>query len=84
MIETCKKVLWMKRFVQQIGFIQKRYVLYCDIQGAIHFAKNSTIHAKLKHVDVRYHWIRGVLDTNSLNLEKIHTNDNGANMMTKA
>lgn len=73
----------MKRFVRQLGFTQKKYVLYCD-QSAIHLAKNSTFHAKSKHIDVRYHWIRDVLDAKFLELEKIHTDDNGSDMMTKA
>lgn len=74
----------MKRFVRQLGFTQKKYVLYCDNQSAIHLAKNSTFHAKSKHIDVRYHWIRDVLDAKFLELEKIHTDDNGSDMMTKA
>uniref|UniRef100_A0A803N8D3 Reverse transcriptase Ty1/copia-type domain-containing protein n=1 Tax=Chenopodium quinoa TaxID=63459 RepID=A0A803N8D3_CHEQI len=82
--EACKELLWIKRFVRQLGFTQKRYVLYCDTQSAIHLAKNSTFHAKSKHIDVRYHWIQDVLDAKFLELEKIHTDDNGSDMMTKA
>ena len=33
---------------------------------------------------MRYHWIRDALDAKFLELEKVHTNDNGADMMTKA
>ena len=46
--------------------------------------KNSTFHSRSKHIDVRYHWIREVLDSKLLTLEKVHTNDNGADMFTKA
>ena len=45
--------------------------------------KNSTFHGRSKHIDVRYHWIRDVLDSKLLELEKIHTNDNGSDMMIK-
>ena len=74
----------MKRFVRQLGFTQKKYVLFCDNESAIILAKNSTFHRKSKHIDVRYYWIRDVFVAKSLALEKIHTNDNGADMMTKA
>ncbi|RDX98416.1 hypothetical protein CR513_18670, partial [Mucuna pruriens] len=37
-----------------------------------------------KHVDLRYHCIRDALDAKLLELTKVHTDDNGANMMTKA
>ena len=68
----------------ELGCAQERYVLYCNSQSAIHLGKNSTFHGRSKHIDVRYHWILDVLDSKLLELEKIHTNDNGSDMMTKA
>ena len=56
--ETCKKLLWMKRFIHELRFKQLRYMVYCDNQSAIHLSKNSTFHARSKHIDVRYHWMR--------------------------
>lgn len=74
----------MKKFLQELGQNQESYVLYCDSQSAIHLSKNSTYHSRSKHIDVRYHWIRDMLENKLLRIEKIHTNDNGADMMTKA
>ncbi|GKV10172.1 hypothetical protein SLEP1_g21576 [Rubroshorea leprosula] len=37
-----------------------------------------------EHIDVRYHWIRDVLDSKLLELQKIHIDENGSDMMTKA
>ena len=62
---------------------QEKYSLYCDSQSAIHLCKNSTFHSRSKHIDVRYHWIRNVLNSKLLTLEKIHTNDNGTDILTK-
>ena len=61
-----------------------KYLLFVDNQSVIYLSKNSTFHSKLKHIDVRYHWIRDALDAKMLELAKIHTNENGADMMTKA
>ena len=55
-----------------------------DSRSVIHLGKNSTFHSRSKHIDVRYHWIRDALDAKLLELAKIHTNDNDADMMTKA
>ena len=55
-----------------------------DSRSVIHLGKNSTFHSRSKHIDVRYHWIRDALDANLLELAKIHTDDTGADMMTKA
>lgn len=74
----------MKRFLKELGCAQKRYVLHCDSQSAKHLGKNSTFHSRSKHIDVRYHWIRDVLDSKFLELEKIHIDYNGSDMMNKA
>ncbi|KAD6119896.1 hypothetical protein E3N88_11167 [Mikania micrantha] len=60
--EACKELLWLKRFLQKLGFTQQRYVVLCDNQSAIHLAKNSTFHKRTEHIDVRYHWIRDALE----------------------
>nr|KYP56164.1 Retrovirus-related Pol polyprotein from transposon TNT 1-94 [Cajanus cajan] len=82
--EACKELLWLKKFLQELGFVQEKYPLFVDSQSAIHLGKNPTFHSRPKHIDVRYYWIRDALDAKLLELAKIHTNDNGADMITKA
>ena len=67
----------MKKFLQELGLQQERYLLYCDSQSAIHLSKNLTFHSRSKHIDVRYHWIHDVLEMKLFCLEKIHTDENG-------
>jgi len=57
--------------------------LYSDSQSAIHLAKNSTFHSRTKHIQLKYHFIRSVLEDGELKLEKIHTSQNPADMLTK-
>ncbi|KAK8957035.1 hypothetical protein KSP39_PZI000307 [Platanthera zijinensis] len=81
--EAGKELLWMKRFVRELGFTQDRYMLMCDSQSVIHLGKNSMFHSRSKHIDTRYHWIRDVVEKKELELLKVHTDDNGADMLTK-
>ncbi|RDX61233.1 hypothetical protein CR513_60555, partial [Mucuna pruriens] len=69
--EACKKFLWDK------------YLLFCNSHSAIHLGKNSTFHSRSKHIDVRYNWICDALDVKLLELAKVSTDDNCADMMTK-
>ena len=57
--------------------------MFTDSQSAIHLAKNLALHSKTKHIQLRYHFIRSVLEDGQLKLEKIHTNDNPVDMLTK-
>ena len=81
--EGCKELLWMKRFMNELGSAQTSYSLYCDNQSAICLAKNSTYHARTKHIDVRYHWIRDIVNSREIEFEGVRSNQNGADMLTK-
>ena len=82
-VEASKELLWMKKFLQELGLQQERYLLYYDSQSVIHLSNNLTFHSRFKHIDVRYHWIRDALEMKLFFLEKIHTDGNGSDMMTK-
>ena len=58
-------------------------MIYYDNQSAIHLGKNASFHSKTKHIDVRYHWFRDALNDELFELEKIHTDQNGSDMLTK-
>ncbi|MCI06930.1 putative gag/pol polyprotein [Trifolium medium] len=56
--EACKEILWMKRFLHELGQEQHKYVVHCVSQSAIQLSNNSSFHSRSKHIDVRYHYIR--------------------------
>ena len=41
-------------------------------------------HERTKHIDVRYHFIRGIVADGDVKVCKISTHDNPADMMTKS
>ena len=60
--EAGKEMLWLKRLLQELGLKQDGYVVNCDSQSAIDLSKNSVYHSRLKHIEVRYHWLRLVVE----------------------
>ncbi|PKI76596.1 hypothetical protein CRG98_002905 [Punica granatum] len=81
--EGCKEMLWLQKFLQELSLKQERYVLHYDSQSVIHLCKNPTFHSRSKHIDIKFHWIRDVLESKLVKLDKVHTDKNGADMMTK-
>ena len=69
--------------MDELGKKQEIGRLYSDNQSAIHLAKNSTFHSRTKHIHLKYHFIRSVLEDGELKLEKIHTSQNPTDMLTK-
>ncbi|GKV38176.1 hypothetical protein SLEP1_g46114 [Rubroshorea leprosula] len=82
--EAGKEIVWMKMFFEELGLKQERFVLFCDNQSAIYLNKNPQFHSRTKHVDLRYHWIRDAIEEKVLDVEKVHTDDNSSDMMTKS
>ncbi|MCO5608820.1 hypothetical protein L7F22_063037 [Adiantum nelumboides] len=68
--ESCKKAIWLTHLVGDLRIVGEVPVLHCDSQSAIQLAWNPVFHAKTKHVDVRYHFIRDVLEDKHLQLVK--------------
>ena len=81
--EASKEMIWLQRFMEELGKKQENSRLYSDNQSAIHLANKSTFHLKTKHVHLKYHFIRSVIDEELLKLEKIHTSQNPADMLRK-
>jgi hypothetical protein len=83
MTEAMKEAIWLQGLLDDLGVEQDFLQVRCDSMSAIYLAKNQVYHARTKHIDVRYHFVRDVLDDGDILLVKIHTNDNPADMLTK-
>jgi hypothetical protein len=55
--EASKEMIWLHRFMEELGKKQENRRLYCDSESVIHLAKNSTFHSNTKHIHLRYHFI---------------------------
>ncbi|MCO5563394.1 hypothetical protein L7F22_017035 [Adiantum nelumboides] len=68
MPDACKEAIWLTCLVGDLGEVS---VLHCDSQSAIQLAWNPVFHAKTKHVDVKYHFIRNLFYDKRLHLVKV-------------
>nr|GEU73396.1 hypothetical protein [Tanacetum cinerariifolium] len=58
-------------------------VVNCDNQSAIHLSRNAMFHERTKHIKVRYHFIREIVESKEIKVAKIGTKDNAAGAFTK-
>ena len=82
--EACKKVVWLSRLACDMGIPKLVPILFCDSQSAIALAKNLVYHAKTKHIGVQYHFIRECIAAGYTRLEKVVSQENAADALTKA
>ena len=83
MTEANKEMIWLQGLLTELGFGQEENVLHSDSQSAIHLAKNSAFHSRTKHIGLRYHFIRSLLEDGVLTLKKIQGSKNPTDMLTK-
>jgi hypothetical protein len=55
----------------------------CDNQSAIALAKNPKFHPWTKHIRVKFHYIREVVESSEVTILKVRTQDNVADSLTK-
>jgi hypothetical protein len=55
----------------------------CDNKSAIFLAKNHSYHSNTKHIDVQYHFVRDMVESNKILLEKVDTLENTTYSLTK-
>ncbi|KAH9682681.1 hypothetical protein KPL71_027445 [Citrus sinensis] len=82
--EAIKEAIWLKGTLKELGVNQRSVVVHCDSQSAICLSKNQTHHERTKHIDIKVYFIRLEVSKATVMLQKIHTDDNVADMLTKA
>jgi hypothetical protein len=62
---------------------QEPITIRVDNQGAIDLANNPKIHDRTKHIDIRHHFIREAIERRLINLFRIPTTEQTADILTK-
>ena len=75
-IEAGNEMIWLHDFLDELGKKQKMSILHSDSQSAIFLAKNPVFHSKSKHIQMRYHFIRYLIEDKLVILEKISGSKN--------
>ena len=80
---TCE-AMWMRRLLEELGFPQqKKIVVLSENQSCIAIAKNPVFHARTKHIEIQYHFVRENVLDGTISLEYCSTVDNAADIFTK-
>ena len=66
------------------GIVLDSFSVFYDNTSAINVSKNLVQHSRTKHIDIRHHFIRDLVESNVLILEFVETEKQLANIFTKA
>nr|GEU88950.1 ribonuclease H-like domain-containing protein [Tanacetum cinerariifolium] len=65
-------------------FLKPQTKIHVDNESAICVVKNHVYHSKTKHIEIRHHFIRDSYEKRLIEMVKIHTDYNVADLLTKA
>lgn len=84
--QAARENIWLRNLISEISPkpIKNPTPLHSDNQGAIALAKSGSYHARTKHIDIRYHFIREAVTNRQLFLKYLPTEDMIADIFTKA
>jgi hypothetical protein len=84
MVEVAKEMLYLMQSLQDAGFkVELPMVISCDNLPAIHLANNPMIKARTKHINIKLHWIREMVDKGYFLIRHIRTTLQTADITTK-
>lgn len=79
------EVIWVQSLLDELGIPQTKVpVLWCDNIGATYLSANPVFHARTKHIEVDYHFVRERVAQKLLDIRIISSNDQVADGFTKA
>lgn len=83
-LSSCaQELLWFRQLEKEIWNNNIPTLVHCDNQSAIRLAVNDIYQPRTKHIDVRHHFVREMLEQNKLQIEHIPTAEMVADIMTK-
>ncbi|GJS16559.1 putative ribonuclease H-like domain-containing protein [Tanacetum coccineum] len=80
----CGQVLWIQNQMLDYGFNFMNTKIHIDNESTICIMKNLVFHSKTKHIEIRHHFIRDSYKKKLIQVIKIHTDHNVADLLTKA
>ena len=67
-----------------MGLVQQAIRIDCDSQSAIFLAKNPAYQSNANHIDVKYHFVRDMVEAKRVLLVKVDTLKNVADALAKS
>jgi len=82
--ETAKETIWAQGLLDDLGVNQtKPTKLYLDNVAAEYLIKNSTFHKRTKHVDIKFHFTRDLVNQKKIEIIHVASSNQIVDILTK-
>ena len=81
--DCSRQVVWVRNLLGELGYKLEAIPIAGDNQGSIFLSSNPVTSKLSKHIDIRYHYIREVIERGLVKVEFIEGSNNPADLLTK-
>ena len=80
---TCQEAIFLARLFDNLSGRVGSIDIMCDNQGTIALAKNPVKHSRTKHIDIRHHFVRDLVENGFMAIHYVPSDSNLADPFTK-
>ena len=85
MANATAEIIWLESLLEELGVKLNRVsCLWCDNLGATYLSANHVFHARTKHIEIDFHFVRERVADKKLEIRFIPSKDQVADGFTKA
>jgi hypothetical protein len=82
--ETTKEAIWLRALLTGINITPTNPTrIMCDNNASINLSEDPTLHTRVKHIDINYHFLRERVQSKEVLLSYIRSKENIADIFTK-
>ena len=82
--EAGREACWLRSLYEELGYIQTApNLIKGDNDGSIAMARNPQFHKRSKHIAIRWHWVRNLVQDNQIVIESCRDPEQTADILTK-
>jgi hypothetical protein len=83
--DTAAEISWICSLLSELHFpVNNAPVIYCDNIGATQLSSNPVFHSRMKHVAIDFHFIRQRVQSGTLRVSHVSSQDQLADALTKS
>ena len=76
--------VWLRKLLSDLFNLQLDATgIYCDKQSCVKFSENLVFHDKLNHIEIKYHYIRDMVQRGAVKLQYVVTDEQITNVLTE-